>query len=384
MLRAALGGILLGCLLSLPSGAPAAAEPALVPLPAQPAGTPWPVPEWPAAEPAPADRAALEAALDSLFAFRGRGGLPDTRAALVVHRGRVVAERYAEGFGPASRFQSWSMAKSVTLALVGVLAQGGRLSLDAPAPVPAWQGEGDPRRAITLRQLLQMTAGLDNADGGSDPSSFVARLLFGDLSRDVVAASVAARSIHPPGSHWAYSTATSMILADVVMRTAGGRDALLELLRGELSGPLGAGSLVPEFDAAGNFLGGGFVWASARDWARLGLLFLRGGVFDGRRILPEGFVDFARTRAPVPSNGCFGAHLWLNLEPKEDQHKSLPGGPDSAFFMSGSAGQYVAMLPDRDVVVVRLGELQRIDWPDIARGILAAANVFPPLAGAAP
>ena len=357
---------------------PALADPALQALPEQPPGVPFPTRAWPEGEPVAAvDRAALATAMGALFAARGRGGLPDTRALLVVHRGRLVAERYAEGFGPESRFHSWSMAKSVTQALVGILVREGKLTLDQPAPVAAWQGAGDPRRAVTLRELLQMTSGLDNADGGSGPTAFAARLLFGDLSHDVVAAAVAPPLLYPPGSHWAYSTATSMILADVVAQAAGGREALLALIARELSGPLGIASLVPEFDAAGHFLGGGFVWASAPDWARIGLLFLRGGVWDGQRVLPEGWVDFARTRAPATNNGVFGAHLWLNLEPAGDQFKSMPGGPDSAFFISGANGQYVAMLPDRDLLVVRLGELQSMGWGDLGRGVAAVAAAFP-------
>jgi hypothetical protein len=222
-----------------------------------------------------------------------------------------------------------------------------------------------------------MTTGLDNADGEETPG-FVGRLLFGDLSRDVVAGAVGARLAHPPGSRWDYSTATSMILADVALRTVGGRTAFLAWLRSELTEPLGIRSLVPEFDATGHFLGGSSVWASAEDWARLGLLFLRDGAWDGRRILAQGWVDFARTPAPAPNNGCFGAHLWLNRDPGEHQFKSLPGAPSSAFLMSGSAGQYVAMLPDRDLLIVRLGELQATTWPELSGRVAALANAFPP------
>jgi CubicO group peptidase (beta-lactamase class C family) len=364
--------------LALALAASAGGAAARAPLPAQPPGTPWPTLAWPRAAPRGTDAPALEAALAALFEPVGRGGLPDTRALLVVQGGRVVVERYAPGFGPDSRFQSWSMAKSVTLALVGILVRQGRLALDAPAPVPAWRAPDDPRRAVTLRELLEMTSGLDNADGGQSAGSFVARLLFGPLSADTAASAAAVPLAHPPGSHWAYSTATTSIVSGIVRRSVGGtRAATLDFVRSQLASPLGLASLVPEFDAAGTLLGGASVWASARDWARLGLLFLRDGVWEERRILPEGWVDFARTPAPAANNGTFGAHLWINAEPGPGQFRPLPGAPASAFLMSGNAGQYVAMLPDRDLVVVRLGEMQATDWPTLGRRVAAVAAAFP-------
>jgi CubicO group peptidase (beta-lactamase class C family) len=374
--------LLAAALVALAVARAAGAAGALEPLPEQPEGTPWPVPDWPAGEPeAGVDRAALARALDALFAPRGRGGVPDTRALVAVHRGRVVAERYAEGFDRGARFHSWSMAKTVTQALVGILVRDGRLALDAPAPVPAWSAPGDPRVALTLRHLLHMSSGLALDDGdGPEATTLVARLLFGDLAGDVVRASAAAPLAHPPGSRWAYSTGTSMLLADAVARGVGGGPAgLVEFARRELAVPLAIESLELEFDAAGNFLGGGFVWATARDWARLGLLYLRGGVFAGRRVLPEGWVDFSRTPAPAANNGCFGAHLWLNREPGEGQYQPLPGAPRSAFMMEGAGGQYVAMVPDRDLVLVRLGEMQALDWPELTRELARAVNAFPPL-----
>jgi CubicO group peptidase (beta-lactamase class C family) len=370
---------LLAPLLALALAVSAAAQPALVKLPPQPAGVPWPTQAWPSGEPEPdVDRAALEKASDALFAARGRGGLPDTRALLVIHRGKRVVARYADGFGPDSRFLSWSMAKTVTQALVGILVRQGRLAVDQPSGVAAWQKDGDPRRALTVRHLLHMTTGLDNADGDGEGITFGSRLLFGDLSHDVVAGAANAKVLHAPDAHWEYSTGTSMLLADVVTRTVGGKDALLAFIDAELTGPLGITSLVPEFDAAGNFLGGSSVWADAEDWARLGLLYLRGGTWDGRAIFAPGWVDFSRGLAPAPDNGKYGAHLWLNLPPKGGQFQSMPGaGMESMFMMSGAFGQYVAMFPDRDLVVVRLGDSQATDWDALGAGVAGVAAAFP-------
>ncbi|NNL68022.1 MAG: serine hydrolase [Myxococcales bacterium] len=293
-----------------------------------------------------------------------------------------MVERYAAGFGPGTRFHSWSMAKSVTQALLARRIQAGALAVERPAPVPEWQGPGDPRAALTLRNLLHMDSGLDNADGfGGDPAdAFVARLLFSEGSRDVVAYAVAPPIVHPPGKRWAYSTATTMILAGIVSRSVGGGKAgLRRFARDELFGPIGADSALLEFDAAGNFLGGGFVWARARDWARFAYLYLRDGQWDGRRLLPEGWVDFSRTRAPAGNNGNYGGHFWLNHPPKEGQPPQiLPGGPPSAFAAVGNSGQYAMIVPTHDLVLVRLGELPSFEqWADLTRALAEVVAAFP-------
>jgi len=353
----------------------------LVPLPPQPAGVPYPTERWPEAAPgAGVDAGRLAAAFNSAFAAMGRGGVPDTRALVAVHHGAIVAERYAPGFGPQSRFQSWSMAKSITQALIGILVREGRLDVNARVPVEAWHAPGDPRAELTFDQLLHMSSGLANADGGLGTETFVARLLFGEGSRDVFAYASEVPLIHPPGAYWDYSTGTSMILAGVVGRTVGGgREGMLAFMRGKLFGPLGMRSAVPEFDAAGTFLGGAFVWANARDWARFGLLFLRDGVWDGARVLPAGWVDYARTPAPAQNNGAYGAQLWLNLEPKGQQFKPLPGGPASAISVNGNDGQMVVIVPTHDLVVVRLGAMQASTWPSVTGDVAAAVAAFPPL-----
>jgi CubicO group peptidase (beta-lactamase class C family) len=353
----------------------------LVPLPPQPTAIPYPTERWPEAAPgADVDAQRLAAAFESAFAAKGRGGVPDTRALLAIRRGTIVAERYAPGFSARSRFQSWSMAKSVTQALIGILVGEGRLDVKAPVPVAAWRTPGDPRSALTFDQLLHMSSGLANGDGGVGSESFVASLLFGAGSRDVFAFATGVPLIHPPGAFWDYSTATSMILSGVVGQiVGGGREGMLAFLREKLFDPLGMRSAVPEFDAAGTFLGGAFVWADARDWARFGLLFLRDGVWDGARVLPEGWVDYVRTPAPAPNNGVYGAHLWLNLEPKQQQFKPLPGGPASAISVNGNGGQMVVIVPTHDLVVVRLGEMQASSWSAVTEEVAAVVAAFAPL-----
>ncbi len=325
------------------------------------------------------DRAHLDSLLDDLFTGEGRGGLPDTRAVLVVRGGRLVLERYAPGFDANQRFHSWSMAKSVTQGLIGILVREGRLAVDERAPVDAWSAQGDPRRALTLRHLLHMTSGLANADGedGAGPESFVATLLFGSASHDMAGSAAAVPLAHDPGTHWAYSTGTSAILGGIVSQTVGDRAAVRAWLERELLTPLGMDSLVLEVDTRGQLVGGSHAWATARDWARFGLLYLRGGVWDGQTILPGGWVDFSRTPAPAPNNTTFGAHLWINHDPASDQFKPIQGAGPSVFTMSGNGGQYVAMVPEKDLVVVRLGEMLVHDWDALSPKVGALIQAFP-------
>jgi len=195
----------------------------LVALPLQPAGVAWPTEAWPRGElPAELDRPAFEAATAGLFEGVGRGGLRDTRALLIARGGRLVYERYAEGFGPESRFQSWSMAKSITQALVGVLVREGKLAVDAPAPVPEWQAPGDPRGAVLLDHLLHMTSGLANGDGFESGAEYVGEAMFGIGATSPAAFAATAEIDYPIGTHWAYSTGTSMIVAALSGRSMGG------------------------------------------------------------------------------------------------------------------------------------------------------------------
>ncbi len=359
---------LLACL----RGVAYAAEP--VPLPRQPEGVSWPTQSWPES---PRESAGLSATIDALFEPESRAG-PDTRALLAISGGQIAVERYASGFDARSRFQSWSVAKTFTLALVGILVGRGELSLDSPADVPLWrQAADDPRAAITLRQLLNMTTGLENGDGGMLATGRIARLLFHDLGYDTALHSSAVELAHAPGTHWEYSTGNSAIVSSILGRSIGGDEAdLAAFMRRELAEPIGMSRFVPEFDAAGTFLGGSSIWASARDYARLGLLLMRDGVWDGRRLLPEGWVDFARTPAATDNNLSYGAHLWLTGEAAEGQFAPLSGVPDSGFCMSGGFGQYVCMFPDRDLIVVRLGEVHATTHDEVSAGLAALVREF--------
>lgn len=340
----------------------------LDPLPPQPSGTAWPTSAWPEGEPSPTtDTARLDALIDK--AFSQPDDLGQTHAFLAVQGGRIVRERYADGHGQGSTQHSWSMAKSITQALVGLLVKDGLVDIHAPADVPEWQDAGDPRRAITLDQLLRMSSGLrfteDYVDAGV---SHTIEMLFGAGKDDVAGFAAAMPLDHAPGSHWSYSSGTSNIVARCATRALDADQAGFDAFMHErLFAALGITSAIPKFDAAGTFIGSSFCFCTPRDFARFGLLYLRGGVWDGTRLLPEGWVDYARTptaHVPPEEPMGYGAHWWLGL-----------AGPGS-FSANGYNGQYTVLVPGKDLILVRHGMSE--DQKDNVRQWLAdVADCFP-------
>ncbi len=316
-------------------------------LPSQPADTPWPTDAWPNAEPqTQTDQAELARLLD--HAFSNPDDLGKTSAFLAVQGGKIVSERYNEGFGPDETYHSWSMAKSMTHALIGIAMGDGRLDIHAPAQVPEWQGQDDPRAAITVEHLLRMISGLQFTEDYEDSGiSHTIEMLFGSGKDDVAHFAAAMPLEHPIGSFWSYSSGTTNILCRLLADTLGVDQAGFEaFLRRRLLDPIGMRSAIPKFDAAGTFIGSSFCFCTARDFARFGLLYLRDGVWDGSRILPEGWVDHARTPTPnVPPEEPmgYGGQWWLNL-----------AGPGS-FSANGYDGQYIVIVPEKDLILVRHG-----------------------------
>jgi CubicO group peptidase (beta-lactamase class C family) len=333
----------------------------LVALPQQPAGVAWPTEDWPTGPLDPAVDLAplLDEVLDP------EGPMAETFAVLVVHRGRLVVERYQgalEHFDrpptpvtAATPLLSWSIAKSVLHAVVGLLVGDGRLDLDTPAAVPEWAAPDDPRHAITLRHLLAMRDGLsfneDYVDGGT---SDVIEMLFGAGQSDMAHFAADRPPAAPPDARCNYSSGTSNIVSGVVARTVGPGESYARFLHSRLFGPLGMTSADPEFDEAGTWVASSFLRASARDYARFGLLYLRDGMWDGTRLLPAGWVDYARTWVSEDPDDAspYGAHWW-----------GVAGDTRGTFRASGYEGQSITICPPLDLVVVRLGKtpLERED-----------------------
>ncbi|GMM91752.1 serine hydrolase domain-containing protein [Qipengyuania sp. MTN3-11] len=306
-----------------------------------------------------APRRALAREIDDLFT---RDGLGETRAVVLMHGGEVVAERYAPGYDASTRFVSWSMAKTVTAVLIGLLVSDGRLRLDQPAPVPQWQRPGDPRSAITLRHLLQMRSGLDHTEAGPDPrTSSEVQMLFLD-GRDDMAGWAEEQPLEAePGERFEYSSNTTVILADIAARALtdssdpeARRKAVSDYLQARLFAPLGMGSVVPEFDRAGTLIGGSLIHATARDWARFGDFLRNKGSYRGEQILPRAWVEAMVT--PSPRSPQYGLQTWLNRETGEEQHPLFPSrAPETLFALIGHMGQYVLVSPEQRLTLVRLG-----------------------------
>jgi CubicO group peptidase (beta-lactamase class C family) len=318
----------------------------------------------------------LGALLDE--AFDDDGPLAVTYAVLVVRGGRVVAERYHGALEHFDRdptpvtavtpLLSWSMAKSVLHAVVGLLVGDGRLDLDAPADVPEWADPGDPRHAITLRQLLAMRDGLDFVeDYVDDRVSDVIRMLFGEGQPDMAHFAADRPLAAPPGTRFNYSSGTSNIVSGVVARAVGRGEDYARFLHGRLFGPLGMASAEPEFDEAGTWVASSYLRATARDWARFGLLYLRDGVWDGTRLLPAGWVDHARTWVSVDPEDAspYGAHWW-----------GVAGDTLGTFRAAGYEGQSVTVCPTLDLVVVRLGKTPLEREPNLAPWRVAMVQAF--------
>ena len=313
---------------------------------------------WPEGEPGETMRAQDERAagiLEGVFAEPNPRRRRRTRAVVVVQDGRLVGERYAPGFGPRMPLPGWSMTKSVLHTLVGILVGEGRLSLQARGLLPEWGAPGDSRGAIALDDLLRMRSGLQFSEAYNNPCSDATRMLFD--SADAGAFAAAKAPAFAPGVRWAYSSGTSNILARIVRRAAGlGPEEFLAWPRRVLFDPLGMASAVMEPDASGNLVPSSFMLATARDWARFGLLYAQDGVWGGRRILPEGWAACGRTPTPQSPQGCYGAHWWLKLPKEFGGHSPAAARiPADAFFAIGHEGQVLAVIPSRRLVVVRLG-----------------------------
>jgi CubicO group peptidase (beta-lactamase class C family) len=307
-------------------------------------------------------RERLARAIDAVFADETLG---ETRALLVLSEGRVIAERYGAGVGRDTRLLGWSMSKTITGVMIGQLVADGRLRLNETAPVPAWQRSGDPRGEITLRQLLQMRSGLRHTEAGEPVyQSDEVRMLFLDGRDDMAAYAEAQPLEHEPGRAFEYSSASTVILADLAARAltesrdpAVRRQVVRDFLYTRLLDPVGMKSAVVEFDAAGTLIGSSLMHATARDWAKFGEFLRNGGAVKGAQLVPRGWVDFMIR--PSPRNPGYGAQLWLNRPERKDEAPMFTGKvPRDAFACVGHLGQYVIVSPSQRLTLVRLGKTE--------------------------
>lgn len=301
---------------------------------------------------------ALKRVLDNAFIEPAQPPFRNTKAVVIVKDGKVIAERYADGYSKDAPILGFSMTKSVISALTGVLVRKGKIAVNDPAPIAAWRMPDDPHRAITVDHLLKHTSGL--AMGSSLSSSLMSafapvnRMKFSE--RDMAGYAATASLEAAPGTHWNYHDGNTVLLSRIIRDATGTRASdVMQFARRELFEPLGMRSAVMEFDATGTPEGSSQMLATARDWARFGLLYLNDGVVAGRRILPEGWVDYSANLVPEAWVGM-GAGFWTNRgDSKGSRYRTSLGMPKDAFYASGTFGQYVVIVPSERLVVVRLG-----------------------------
>jgi len=282
-----------------------------------------------------------------------------TRAVVVVYDGRVIVERYAPGFSANVPQMGWSMTKGITNALIGILVQEGKLDPAAPAPIGQWKE--DERSRITLANLLNMNSGLRWKEYYYGPGRCT-NMLFNERSMGEYA--IQSRLRYPPGKVFNYSSGTANILSYIIRRVVGD-SAYYRFPYERLFYRTGMFSAVLEADAGGTYVGSSYCYATPRDWARFGLLYLNDGIWNGERILPEGWVSFTR------KGDLFGALWWLN-----DHNKRYRDVPADCFCCLGYEGQAVWVIPSRKLVVVRMA-LERGDRLDQNKFLAAVIRALP-------
>ena len=302
---------------------------------------------WPAGDllldtiPGGIDLEKLEDALDQAFA--DTSGWKGTFGITVVYRDQIVAERFRSDFTPASRFLSWSMAKSFTNAIAGILVMDGKLDIHSPGLRPEWAG--DTRNGITVNHLLHMNSGLEwNEDYGNLSDVTVMLHKAGDMG-DFAAAK---KQVAPPDYIWLYSSGTTNIVCDYLRTLFASDEEYLVLQRKALFSKTGMRSVIWEPDASGTLVGSSYLYATQRDYARFGLLYLHHGKWLGKQILPEGWVEYTTTPAKG-SGGQYGAFFWLN------RSGEYPDVPEDMFSCNGHDGQYIFVIPSKELVIVRTG-----------------------------
>jgi CubicO group peptidase (beta-lactamase class C family) len=302
--------------------------------------------------PAAINKLKLKAAVDNAFKEPHPGKKQRTRAVVILYDGQLIAERYAPGFNKDTKMYGWSMAKSFTAALIGTLVQNGKLFVDGPAPVPEWNDPKDPRHSITIKNLLQQTSGLDFKEDYTKASD-VTNMLY---KKDDMAAYAASHSLaQKPGTIFNYSSGNSNILSRIVRQTVGEKDYAAFPFK-ELFYRIGMYHTSFEPDASGTYVGSSYINATARDYARFGLLYYNDGVWNGERILPIGWVKQTRTSPAVNPYKNYGYQFWLNgFDEKHRLQRAFPDVPVDMFYCDGYGYQFIYIIPSKKLVVVRLG-----------------------------
>jgi len=319
----------------------------LVKFPAQLDSVPWPTESWSRGDVNPKNPSAFKNTVENLFDYKSKYGY--TYALLVVKEGKLVFEKYGYGSNSFYLQYSWSIAKSITHALVGALVADGKLDIYEPLSLSEWSE--DSRSKITIDHLLKMSGGLQfNEDYIGQSSSDVIRMLMFEGRHDTGAFAANQPLLNSPGEFWSYSSGSTNIICRALKRIVGdGANGMIKYMNERLFEPIGIRTATPKFDTSGTFIGSSFLMAIPQDFARFGLLYLRGGVWENRQILSKDWIDYGRTPSFKDETQCYGAHWWIN--------------PNNLaqFYASGFEGQTLLLDPNRDTMVLRLGRTSDLE-----------------------
>ena len=282
-----------------------------------------------------------------------------TRAVVVVYKDQIIAEKYAPGFNKDSRLLGWSMTKSITGTMLGILQKQGKLNVNQPAPIREWAN--DSRKNITIHNLLQMNSGLA-WDENYDDISDVTKMLFQES--DMTQSQIHKPLVGKPNATWNYSSGTTNLLSGIVRNQFKTHQEYLDFWYSALIDKIGMHSMIIEADLKGNYIGSSYAWANARDWAKFGLLYLHNGNWNGEQLFATTWSKYVATPTPT-SNNEYGAQFWLNACGK------LPDVPRDVYYADGFQGQRVFIIPSHDMVVVRLG-YDHIDLNALLKEVLGS------------
>jgi len=329
----------------------------------------WPVGEAvPDSLPARVNKQEMDLALSNAFNDMNNGKSTLTRAIVVIYDGQLVTEKYAPGFDKNTVMLGWSISKSLTGTLIGLLVRDGKLKLDEPAPVPEWKG--NDREKITLRQLLQQTSGLDFNEVYTGPSE-VTNMLF--KTGDMAAFTARLGLKYQPGTVFNYSSGNSNILSRIIRQTVGEKD-YAAFPYTALFYKANMYSILLEPDASGTYIGSSYSYGTARDFAKLGLLYYNNGKWNGEQLLPENWVSDAIQPSRADKLKHYGFQFWLNgMDEKDPSKRRYPDVPPDMYYADGYGGQDIYIIPSRKLVIVRMG-LHVINENKFLREVMAAIH----------
>ncbi|WP_439553380.1 serine hydrolase domain-containing protein [Flavobacterium macrobrachii] len=303
----------------------------------------------------------LNAAVANAFDKKGEKN-KRTRSVIVIYKDKIIAEKYTDGFNKNSKILGWSMTKSLTATFFGILQKQGKIDISKPAPIAEWKN--DERKNITINDLLHMNSGLEwEEDYGK--ISDVTKMLF--IEEDMTQSQINKPLVGKPNNTWNYSSGTTNLLSGILRKQFKTHQEYLDFWYNSLFDKIGMNSALVEVDMAGNFVGSSYGWATTRDWAKFGLLYLHKGNWNGEQIFNESWAKYVSTPTNT-SNGNYGAQFWLNAGGK------FPNVPKDMFYASGYQGQMVAIFPSHDLVIVRMGlkEDPEFDFNGLLSGVVSS------------